>query len=292
MREGSTMPLVLVPTPLGNLRDITLRALDTLRDAELVVAEDTRVTQRLFSALDLPHKPMWSYREQNAERVTEAILARAANELVVVVSDAGLPGISDPGRGLVAAARVAGIGVEVLPGPTAFACVAVLSGFDLEGFSFEGFVPRQISKRERAFRDALARGRTSLWYEAPGRIVETLATIERIDASARVFLARELTKKFEQQVLGTAHDVALALDLPPRGEIAFALEARADNAARAAILENDESFERALERACASDERASEIARRLAERYARERGDVYDLVVETRAVLRDAREET
>src|SRR6516225_6864474 len=111
------MPLVFVPTPLGNLGDITVRALQTLRDADLVIAEDTRVTRKLLHAFDIGYKEVWSYREQNAASVTAGILDRARNALVAVVSDAGMPGVSDPGSDLIAAARVAGVAVEVLPGP-------------------------------------------------------------------------------------------------------------------------------------------------------------------------------
>ncbi|MBD5605857.1 MAG: 16S rRNA (cytidine(1402)-2'-O)-methyltransferase, partial [Candidatus Eremiobacteraeota bacterium] len=115
MRASGAADL-FVPTPLGNLRDITLRALDVLRACDLIVAEDTRVARRLLSALDLPQKPIWSYREQNAAGATEPILERARTETIAVVTDAGMPGISDPGRELVAAARAAAIAVDVLPG--------------------------------------------------------------------------------------------------------------------------------------------------------------------------------
>jgi len=138
---------VFVPTPLGNLRDITLRALDVLRDATLIVAEDSRVARRLLSAYELPGRELWTYHEHNAAATTGAILERAREALVAVVTDAGMPGISDPGSALVAAARAAAVPVEVLPGPTAFACAAVLSGFDLRRFAFEGFPPRAGGER-------------------------------------------------------------------------------------------------------------------------------------------------
>ena len=108
------MPLILVPTPLGNLRDVTLRALDVLRDAELIVAEDTRVARKLLQALGIAGRELWSYREQNAANVTAGIVERARSGLVAVTCDAGMPGISDPGSDLVAAARAAGVAVEAL----------------------------------------------------------------------------------------------------------------------------------------------------------------------------------
>jgi 16S rRNA (cytidine1402-2'-O)-methyltransferase len=216
--------LVLVPTPLGNLRDITLRALDVLRDCELIVAEDTRVATRLLHALDLPRKRLLSYREQNAAQVTPAILDAARVAVVAVVTDAGMPGISDPGRDLVVAARTAGITVEVLPGPVAFVCAAVLSGFDLAGLTFAGFAPRTAGARRTAFATALAAAGPTSWYESPHRIIATLETIAEIAPHARVFVGRELTKLHEQQILGTAADALRALAQPVRGEIVLVIE--------------------------------------------------------------------
>lgn len=217
------MPLVLVPTPLGNLGDITLRALDALRDAKLIVAEDTRVARKLLTALGIGSKELWSYREQNAAAVTGGILDRAASEVVVLVTDAGMPGISDPGGALVAAAREAGVAVDVLPGPSAVLGVAVLSGFSLRRFTFEGFPPRTSAARRTTFRNALAADVTTLWYESPQRIVDSLEDLAAVAADARVFLVREYTKRFEQQAWGTPEQVASALDRPVRGEIAFAI---------------------------------------------------------------------
>jgi 16S rRNA (cytidine1402-2'-O)-methyltransferase len=213
------MPLVFVPTPLGNLGDITLRALDVLRRCDLIVAEDTRVAQRLLNALDLPRKPLLSYREQNAAAATPAILARALGGLVAVVTDAGMPGVSDPGRELIVAARDAAIAVEVLPGPVAFVCAAVLSGFELAGLTFAGFVPRAAGARRTALAAALRASGPTAWYESPHRIVATLEALAEIAPDARAFVARELTKLHEQQILGTPADVLRALERPVRGEV-------------------------------------------------------------------------
>jgi 16S rRNA (cytidine1402-2'-O)-methyltransferase len=219
------MPLVFVPTPLGNLRDITLRALDVLRDAALIVAEDSRVARRLLSAYELPGRELWTYHEHNAASATGAILERARDGLVAVVTDAGMPGISDPGSGLVAAARAAQIAVEVLPGPTAFACAAVLSGFDVRRFAFAGFPPRNSTERRAAFRAALGRAEPTIWYESPHRIRAALADLSAVDPHAQVFLMREFTKLHEQQIVGTPATVDAALGEPVRGEIAFVLNA-------------------------------------------------------------------
>lgn len=217
------MPLVFVPTPLGNLRDITLRAVDVLREATVIVAEDTRVARKLLSALRIDAKDLWSYREQNAASVTPGIVARARDELVAVVTDAGMPGVCDPGSALVSLARASGIAIEVLPGPSAMLGAAVLSGFPLQRFTFEGFAPRALHARRNALAQALRSGVTSIWYEAPQRIRVTLADIAAIASDARVFLVREYTKRYEQQVLGSAETVLAALSEPIRGEIAFAI---------------------------------------------------------------------
>ena len=144
------MPLFVVPTPLGNLGDMTRRAIEVLRDADLIVAEDTRVARKLLNAYEIGPKELWSYREQNAGAVTAGILERAREQRVAVVTDAGMPGISDPGNDLVAAARANGIVIDVLPGPSALLGAAVLSGFDLRRLLFEGFPPRTSSARREA----------------------------------------------------------------------------------------------------------------------------------------------
>jgi 16S rRNA (cytidine1402-2'-O)-methyltransferase len=264
--------LILVPTPLGNLRDITLRALDVLRDCDVLVAEDARVARRLLGALGLPPKPIWSYREQNAATVTAGIVERARLERVALVTDAGTPAISDPGRDLVRAARAAGVTVELLPGPSAFVCAAVLSGFDLASFSFEGFVPRAAGERERRLRAALERGTTSVWYEAPSRIAATLTTLERIAPGAEVFVARELTKLHEQQVLGSPDEVLAALPDPVRGEIVLVL---AGSAPAEPAAPDEDDVEREIERALASGASVAEVARELARRGLGSRAELY-----------------
>ena len=215
---------MFVPTPLGNLRDITLRALDVLREAALIVAEDSRVARRLLSAYELPGRETWTYHEHNAATTTAAIIERARETLVAVVTDAGMPGISDPGSGLVAAAREAGIAIEVLPGPTAFACAAVLSGFPLRSFTFAGFPPRAGAERRAAFGPRSSAASPACGTKSPHRIRATLSDLANVDPAARMFLLREFTKLHEQQVTGTPAAVAEALAEPVRGEIVFVLD--------------------------------------------------------------------
>ncbi len=274
------MPLIFVPTPLGNLRDITLRALDVLRACDLIVAEDTRVARRLLSALDLPAKPMWSYREQNAAGATEPILERARTETIAVVTDAGMPGISDPGRELVAAARAAAIAVEVLPGPCAFVCAAVLSGFDVARLAFEGFVPRAAGERERALRVALASGVATAFYESPNRIVTTLEHLHGIAPSCAAFVARELTKHFEQQIAGTPETILAALERPVRGEIVLVL---APAAPQATVTPSDDDLDAAIDELLAAGVSPSHAAKTLAARDLGERGELYRRIADRKA---------
>jgi 16S rRNA (cytidine1402-2'-O)-methyltransferase len=265
------MGLTFVPTPLGNLRDITLRSIDALRAAALIVAEDSRVARRLLTALEIPAPPIWTYHEHNAAGATAAILERAATEPVVVVTDAGLPGISDPGTALVAAARAAGVPVEVLPGPTAFACAAVLSGFDLRRFTFEGFPPRTSGARRAAFRAALAGGAPTVWYESPHRIAGALADLAAVAPDVRTFVLREFTKLHEQQLAGTPAAVAAALPDPVRGEIVFVIDAVAPVAAAA----TGDALDAQIDALLASGASAAAIAKSLAASGAGERSAIY-----------------
>ncbi|HEX3463588.1 MAG TPA: 16S rRNA (cytidine(1402)-2'-O)-methyltransferase [Candidatus Elarobacter sp.] len=273
------MGLVFVPTPLGNLRDVTLRALDVLGDATLIVAEDSRVTRKLLNALGIGSKEIWTYHEHNARTATPAILERARTETVVVVTDAGTPGISDPGSALVAAAREAGVAVEVLPGPAAFVAAAVLSGFDLRRFVFAGFPPRGSSQRKAAFRASL--GETTVWYEAPHRIRETLADLAAVAPDRRVFLVRELSKMYEQQVLGTPAQVSEALEDPVRGEIVLVVEGGAtepsDDGEPSA-----RNVDAAIDALLAEGLTTSAIAKRLADEGHGERRHLYARVSERR----------
>jgi 16S rRNA (cytidine1402-2'-O)-methyltransferase len=275
------MGLVFVPTPLGNLRDITLRSIDTLREASLIVAEDSRVARRLLNALEVGSKEIWTYHEHNARATTGAILERAAAEVVAVVTDAGTPGISDPGSELIAAAREIGIAVEVLPGPAAFVCAAVLSGFDLRRFSFAGFPPRSGSSRRAAFRASL--GETTVWYEAPHRIRASLADLAAVAPERRVFLVRELTKLHEQQLLGTPAEVEAAIADPVRGEFAFVVEGSALEAHEREPVPAEE-IDGAIDALLAEGLSTSAIAKQMTEAGHGERRHLYARVSERRAV--------
>jgi 16S rRNA (cytidine1402-2'-O)-methyltransferase len=255
------MPLIFVPTPLGNLRDVTLRAIDVLRQAEIVVAEDTRVARRLLRALEIAIPEIWSYREQNAARVTPGILQRARTAIVAVTTDAGMPGVSDPGSDLVAAARLAGVPIDVLPGPSAVTSVALLSGFSLRRFAFEGFPPRAASARKAHFAAVLPCSVTTIWYESPQRIRATLADLAAVAPDAQVFVVREYTKLHEQHYWGTPESVAAQIADPPRGEVAFAIAPY-----RVATVEQDRRAEvgDAIDALLESGRRVGDVAKELA----------------------------
>jgi 16S rRNA (cytidine1402-2'-O)-methyltransferase len=266
------MPLTFVPTPLGNLRDITLRAIDVLREAHTIVAEDTRVARRLLSALEISGNEILRCDEHSAHSTLDAIVARARTDRVAVVTDAGTPGISDPGTALIKHARAAGIAVEVLPGPTAFVVAAVLSGFDVTEFVFGGFLPRTTKLRRAEFERALTRGVTTIWYEAPHRILASLEQLANVAPRTPVFLARELTKLHEQHLYGTAAEVAAGLELPVRGEIVLVLSpVKIDVVAEA----DAESVDRAIDAALAAGDSVATIARTLATRGLGERRALY-----------------
>ncbi|HVA38371.1 MAG TPA: 16S rRNA (cytidine(1402)-2'-O)-methyltransferase [Candidatus Dormibacteraeota bacterium] len=216
--------IVLVPTPLGNLGDLTLRALETLRAADVIACEDTRVTRKLLSHFGIAGKPLHAYHEHNARVAGPKLVAMAAaGRMVAVVTDAGMPGVSDPGSALVNLAREAGVALDLLPGPCAFVSGAVLSGFPVAGLRFGGFLPRAAGERLAALRAAADAEGASAWYESPQRIGQSLRDAERAGVT-RCFLLREYTKLHEQRIVGTPGEVLAALPDPVRGEVVLVVE--------------------------------------------------------------------
>lgn len=257
---------------MGNLRDVTLRALDTLRVADLIVAEDTRVARKLLRALGIEGREIWSYREQNAAAVTDGIVERARTAVVAVTSDAGMPGISDPGSELVAAARAAGVPVEVLPGPSAALGVALLSGFPLRRFVFEGFPPRSSGARRKAFGAAMDAGATTIWYESPQRIDAALADLDAVAPTADVFLVREYTKLHEEHIYGKPAEVRSRLT-ERRGEIAFAIAPGPPGPSAASYAPEDNDA--AIDALLVQGKRVGEIAKLLAGQGRGDRQSLY-----------------
>jgi 16S rRNA (cytidine1402-2'-O)-methyltransferase len=220
-----TAVLTVVPTPLGNLRDITLRALDALAAASVIACEDTRRTRALLSAHEIPAPELVACDERREPQVAERLIARAlAGEAVALVSDSGMPLIADPGRVLVSRALAAGCKVVVLPGPSAVETALVASGLASEGYAFLGWVPRAAGERARFLTAALAAPLPSVLFESPRRLAATLAELARLAPEHAVAVARELTKLHEEVVAGSAAEVA-ARGVVERGEVCLVLAA-------------------------------------------------------------------
>lgn len=211
--------LYVVATPIGNLADITLRALDTLRSVHCIAAEDTRHTRKLLAHYDI-HKPLISYHTHNMQqRGPELVSRMQLGEELALVTDAGTPGISDPGRLLVQEVLEAGLQVVVIPGPSALITALVASGLPTHPFAFLGFPPSQGAGRRRFFAAHADLGMTSILYESPRRLQRTLADIRKYWGERQIAIARELTKKFEEIFRGTVSDAQLGLGDAVRGEL-------------------------------------------------------------------------
>ena len=243
MSDGDAPPLIghrltLVPTPIGNLDDITLRALAVLREADVVAAEDTRRTRTLLDRHDVATPLV----RLDAHRIpTHGRGVLAGHRHVAYATDAGTPGISDPGADLLRMAIGLGVHVEALPGPTAFVPALVLSGLPVHRFAFEGFLPRKGRERRERLAEIAGRPFTTALYEAPARVAATLEELAEVAGPERLAaVARELTKRFEEVRRGTLADLAAAFAAqPPRGEVVLVVgparsDAEADGATSAA----------------------------------------------------------
>lgn len=211
--------LYVVPTPVGNLEDITMRALRVLREADLVLAEDTRTSGNLLRHYDI-HRPMLSFHKFNEHQVVSSIVSRLqGGETMALVSDAGTPGISDPGYLLVREAIQASVEVITLPGATAFVPALVSSGLPCDKFCFEGFLPQKKGRMTR-LQELADEPRTMIFYESPHRVVKALEQfIEIFGASRHVSVCREISKMHEESLRGTLEDVLTHFQKnEPRGE--------------------------------------------------------------------------
>ncbi|HEX2988183.1 MAG TPA: 16S rRNA (cytidine(1402)-2'-O)-methyltransferase [Chloroflexota bacterium] len=215
--------LYVVGTPIGNLEDITLRALRVLKEVDLIAAEDTRKTMRLLSHFDI-HTPQESYHRHSGTPKLERLLELLQTKDVALVSEAGMPGISDPGEPLIAAALEQGVPVIPIPGPTAMATALVVSGLPSDRFLFLGFLSRVRSDRQRFLRSVAALPFTLVLYEAPHRLLATLADLETVLGDRPAAAARELTKLHEEVVRGRISEIALVFkERAPRGEFTLVI---------------------------------------------------------------------
>ncbi len=218
--------LYVVATPVGNLEDVTLRALRVLGEVTAIAAEDTRVTSRLLARHGI-RKPLLSYRAPVESRGLPKVLAALSGGDVALVSDAGTPTLSDPGRILVEAAWAAGHRVVPIPGPSAVTAALAVAGFPGEGFTFAGYVPRKPGERRRLFAGPGEADRPLVLFESPHRVRRTLEQLAAEFPDARVALCRELTKVHEQVLRGTPAEVLARLPDPVRGEVTLVVSVRA-----------------------------------------------------------------
>jgi len=217
--------LVLVPTPIGNLEDITLRSIRYLKECDLMFAEDTRVTKKLLSHLGID-KRVYPFHAHNEHKMLDGVIRQIEQStMVVLVSDAGTPAISDPGFLLVRACLEHGIEVECLPGAVAFIPALVGSGFPCDRFCFEGFLPHKKGRQSK-LQELAIEERTIVLYESPHRLVKCLEQlVEFFGADRKVCVAREITKMFEEFVRGTSQEVLTHFQKnDPRGEIVVVIE--------------------------------------------------------------------
>jgi 16S rRNA (cytidine1402-2'-O)-methyltransferase len=217
--------LTVCPTPIGNLGDVTGRVADALRAADVIACEDTRRTRALLSALGIPAPPLVVVDEHGEARRAPALAERAAaGDRVVLVSDAGMPGVADPGRDVVRLALEAGAEVVVLPGPGAVETALVASGLAAERFEFAGWVPRAAAARRTFLAAAAGAGHPVVVFESPHRTAATLAALAEVAAGVRTAVCRELTKLHEEVVRGTAAELAAAFaGRDVRGEVAIVI---------------------------------------------------------------------
>ena len=224
--------LYLCPTPIGNLSDITERTLETLRSVDAIACEDTRTSGVLLAHYDI-HKPLISYHKYNEQERSEELIRRLqgswekdhGDEDIALITDAGMPAISDPGQIQVKKCHEAGVKVTALPGPCAFVTALAVSGLDSRRFSFEGFLPTDKKEREEVLEALKNAQGTTIFYEAPHRLKETLKLLSGVTGERRAAAVRELSKKFEEVRLGTMEELGRYFsENEPKGEFVLLIE--------------------------------------------------------------------
>ncbi|WP_288480675.1 16S rRNA (cytidine(1402)-2'-O)-methyltransferase [uncultured Clostridium sp.] len=221
--------LYLVPTPIGNLKDITLRALEILKEADVIAAEDTRQTLKLLNHFDIK-KTLISYHMHNEQGKSEEIINRLKNgDKIALVSDAGMPGISDPGSIIIKKCVEDGIEFEVLPGATAFATALIYSALDSSAFAFRGFISRENKERNKLIEEIKEMKETLIFYEAPHRLISTLTFLQESLGNREMAACRELTKLHEEIKRGRISEVKEHfLENQPRGEFVLVVSGKTE----------------------------------------------------------------
>ena len=270
--------LILAATPIGNLGDASARLKEVLSDAKFIAAEDTRSLLKLASMLGVKlNAKLISLHEHNELERIDQILEIAHTEDVVIVSDAGMPTVSDPGFAVVRAAVQSGIGVTVIPGPSAVLAALSVSGLATDRFTFEGFLPRKASERRKIFKSLLGETRTMVFFESPHRILESLEDAAAVfGGNRRASVSRELTKKFEHTERGALEDLILWAKGDPKGEMVIVLagaEPVEANAADVVTLVNQ---------LVESGEKLKPAVAQIAESHGVSKSELYQLVLDSR----------
>ncbi len=268
--------LYVVATPIGNLEDITLRALRVLREVDLIAAEDTRQTRKLLARYDID-TAVTSYHENNERAKADALARRLeAGEDIALVSDAGTPTISDPGYHLIRAAAEKGVAVTPVPGVSAAVAALSVSGLATDRFVFQGFLPARQGKRRETLRQLQGDDRTLVFYEAPHRIREALADMHEVLGDRAAAVGRELTKVHEELLRGTLSQLAEALEeTPARGEFVIVVEGRGETP-----RVDEEALRAEIGKLLEAGRSANDAAKLIAQTFSLVKRDVYRLVLE------------
>jgi 16S rRNA (cytidine1402-2'-O)-methyltransferase len=269
--------LILVATPIGNLGDLSARAEEALRTADAIACEDTRHTLKLLSAKSIHGKRLLAVHEHNEMHAAAGIVALVERgERVALVTDAGTPGISDPGERVVAAVAAAGLAISAVPGPSAVVMALSLSGLPTERFLFEGFLPAKASSRQSVLHELAQQRRTVVLYEAPHRLLDLL--VELADAfgpDRRVAVCKELTKRFERVIRGTVAEVQVAIT-EAQGEYVIVIEGAS---AKELAPPDDETIRSAIAQHRADGASLKEASAEVAATFGMSRKAVYDLTI-------------
>ena len=258
--------LYIVGTPIGNLGDMSSRAVDILRTVDLIACEDTRVFGKLATHFDIPTRRI-ALHEHNERDVVDDLIAKIlAGGSVALVSDSGMPGISDPGYRVIRAARAAGVHISVIPGPTAFASALVLSGFPTDRFSFLGFF-----KDEKHLREDNKIRHTLIYYESPNRVHDTIAMMARIMPERRLAIVREITKIYEETIIGYPAELANVKEI--KGEVVLVVDAAPD------VKMSDDEINSIVRDIVSAGHKTKDAAAEIATRTGISKSEAYEKVI-------------
>lgn len=278
--------LYLCPTPIGNLGDITMRTLEVLKSVDLIAAEDTRVSAKLLNHFDI-RVPTTSYYEHNKREKGSYLIEKLLSGMnIAIITDAGMPGISDPGEDLVRLCIENSVEIEALPGPCAFATALVASGMPTGRFAFEGFLTVNKKNRLSHLESLKNDTRTLIFYEAPHKLISTLKDMYAVFGDREIVLARELTKKYEEYNRTTLSSALLYYEeTPPKGEFVLIVKGADQESIDEEYRSSLPSVEELLKKYSAEGMRAKELTRRVADELKLPRREVYDLYIKIKETL-------